>query len=43
MFANLFSGDGNLGVFDIRKGSLYAMSDNMEDELLSIVMMKVRF
>jgi len=34
------SGDGTLSVFDLRKGVLEAMSDNMEDELLSIAIVK---
>jgi len=34
------SGDGTLSIFDLRKGILEAMSDNMEDELLSIAVMK---
>lgn len=29
-------GDGMLGVWDLRKGKLNAMSDNVEDELLSV-------
>ena len=29
-----------LGVFDLRKESLYAMSDNFEDDLTSVVLMK---
>lgn len=37
------SGDGTLAVYDIRKGTLYAMSDNMEDELLSLALLKVSF
>ena len=27
------SGDGHLGVFDLRKSELYAMSDNFEEDL----------
>jgi len=34
------SGDGTLSVFDLRKGKLEAMSDNLEDELLSIAVVK---
>ena len=26
-------GDGHLGVFDLRKSKLYAMSDNFEEDL----------
>lgn len=33
-------GDGYLSVFDLRKSALLARSDNMEDELLSVVMVK---
>jgi hypothetical protein len=29
-----------LGVFDLRKGELYAMSDNFEEDLLSVTLMK---
>ena len=35
------SGDGFLSVYDIRKGVLEAMSDCMDDELLSIAIVKV--
>lgn len=42
-FINFSSGDGCLGVLDIRKGVLEAMSDNLEDELLSIVILKVKY
>eukprot|EP00164_Ancoracysta_twista_P003170 GFYU01004227.1.p1 GENE.GFYU01004227.1~~GFYU01004227.1.p1 ORF type:complete len:368 (-),score=123.74 GFYU01004227.1:22-1125(-) len=34
------SGDGTLAVLDLRKGKLLAASDNMEDELLSVVLLK---
>ena len=34
------SNDGMLGVMDLRKGKLYAMSDNFEEDLLSVVIMK---
>jgi len=34
------SGDGTLSIFDLRKGKLDAMSDNMEDELLSITLVR---
>eukprot|EP01125_Pyxidicula_operculata_P007911 TRINITY_DN266_c1_g1_i1.p1 TRINITY_DN266_c1_g1~~TRINITY_DN266_c1_g1_i1.p1 ORF type:complete len:263 (+),score=83.80 TRINITY_DN266_c1_g1_i1:339-1127(+) len=34
------SGDGTLAVYDLRKNILEAMSDNMEDELLSISIVK---
>eukprot|EP00299_Pterocystis_sp_00344_P013893 c6851_g1_i1.p1 GENE.c6851_g1_i1~~c6851_g1_i1.p1 ORF type:complete len:364 (-),score=74.01 c6851_g1_i1:22-1113(-) len=34
------SGDGHLSVFDLRKGILEAMSDNIDDELLSIALVK---
>jgi len=34
------SGDGTLSIFDLRKGKLDAMSDNMDDELLSVVVVK---
>jgi len=32
--------DGHLGVFDLRKGSLYAMSDNFEEDLTALVICK---
>lgn len=32
--------DGHLGVFDLRKPDLYAMSDNFEEDLTSIVLTK---
>jgi hypothetical protein len=35
------SGDGLLSVWDIRKPQLKAMSDCMDDELLSAVIVKV--
>mmetsp|Transcript_18482 Transcript_18482/g.31636 ORF Transcript_18482/g.31636 Transcript_18482/m.31636 type:complete len:299 (+) Transcript_18482:239-1135(+) len=34
------SGDGMMGVFDLRKKELYAMSDNFEEDLTSIMIMK---
>src|SRR5688500_2730353 len=34
------SGDGCLGVFDLRKPELYAMSDNLEEDLTSICLAK---
>lgn len=34
------SNDGHLGVFDLRKGQLYAMSDNFEEDLTSLVICK---
>jgi len=34
------SGDGTLSIFDLRKGKLEAMSEDLEDELLSIVVVK---
>jgi hypothetical protein len=34
------SNDGMLGVFDLRKGELYAMSDNFEEDLSSVAIMK---
>jgi WD40 repeat protein len=34
------SNDGHLGVFDLRNGSLYAMSDNFEEDLTSLVINK---
>eukprot|EP01139_Manchomonas_bermudensis_P020771 Amastigsp_a679723_664.p1 type:complete len:334 gc:universal Amastigsp_a679723_664:1023-22(-) len=33
-------GDGFLGVFNLRKGTLQAMSDNMEEELCTIALMR---
>ena len=33
-------GDGMLGVFDLRKKELYAMSDNFEEDLTSVCLMK---
>ncbi|KAI7850040.1 WD40-repeat-containing domain protein [Circinella umbellata] len=33
-------GDGYLSTWDIRKPNVYAMSDNMEDELLSVALVK---
>ncbi len=35
------SGDGTLSVFHLRKAELEAQSDNMEDELLSVKIIKV--
>ena len=32
--------DGHLGVFDLRKGDLYAMSDNFEEDLTALVICK---
>lgn len=34
------SGDGMLGVFDLRTKKLYAMSDHFEEDLTSVVIMK---
>jgi len=34
------SNDGMLGVFDLRKKELYAMSDNFEEDLSSVAIMK---
>ena len=34
------SGDGCLSVFDLRRGRLSALSDNQEDELLSLALVK---
>ena len=34
------SGDGCLGVFDLRKPELYAMSDNFEEDLTAVVLSK---
>lgn len=34
------STDGMLGVFDLRKKELYAMSDSFEEDLTSVVIMK---
>jgi hypothetical protein len=34
------SNDGHLGVLDLRKGELYAMSDNFEEDLTSMVICK---
>jgi WD40 repeat protein len=34
------SGDGMLGVFDLRKKSLYAMSDHFEEDLTAVLLMK---
>ena len=34
------SNDGHLGVFDLKKGSLYAMSDNFEEDLTALVICK---
>ena len=36
-----FRGDGFLSVFDIRKKDLVARSDNMDEEILSVAIMKV--
>lgn len=33
-------GDGRLGVYDLRKWRMVAMSDEQEDELLSVCIMK---
>lgn len=35
------SGDGYLSTWDIRKPDVAAMSDHMEDELLSVALVKV--
>ncbi|CAG8532441.1 34594_t:CDS:2 [Gigaspora margarita] len=35
------SGDGTLSIYDIRKPNLLAMSDNQDDELLSVTVVKV--
>lgn len=32
--------DGHLGVFDLKKGELYAMSDNFEEDLTALVLCK---
>lgn len=37
----LIRGDGYLSTWDIRKPDVAAMSDNMEDELLSVELLKV--
>lgn len=34
------SNDGCLGVFDLRKPELYAMSDNFEEDLTSLCIVK---
>jgi len=34
------SGDGTLGVYDIRKGKLHSLSDTQDDELLSLAILK---
>lgn len=34
------SNDGHLGVFDLKKGELYAMSDNFEEDLTGLVIAK---
>ena len=34
------SNDGHLGVFDLRMKKLYAMSDNFEEDLTSLVICK---
>ena len=34
------SNDGMLGVMDLRTGKLYAMSDNFEEDLSSVAIMK---
>ena len=34
------SNDGYLGVFDLKKGELYAMSDNFEEDLTALVVCK---
>jgi hypothetical protein len=36
------SGDGTLVVLDLVKGALEAASDQMDDELLSLALVKVR-
>ena len=35
-------GDGFFSVFDLRKGELFARSDNMEEDILSLAIIKVR-
>jgi len=37
----IISADGYFSVFDIRKKDVYARSDNLDDELLSITLVKV--
>ena len=37
----MIRGDGYLSTWDIRKPDVAAMSDNMEDELLSVKLLKV--
>lgn len=32
--------DGHLGVFDLKKGELYAMSDNFEEDLTALTVCK---
>ena len=32
--------DGHLGVFDLKKGSLYAMSDSFEEDLTALTVCK---
>ena len=34
------SNDGMLGVFDLRKGTLYAMSDNFEEDQNAVLTVK---
>lgn len=41
IYGLLISGDGYLSTWDIRKPDVAAMSDNMEDELLSVKLLKV--
>ena len=37
----VYSGDGYLSVFDVRRPDIVARSDNLEDELLSLALVKV--
>ena len=41
LFLIIIRGDGTLTVLDVRKGALEAASDNFNDELLSLSIIKV--
>ena len=43
IFVFSFSGDGTLSIFNIRRQKIEQRSDNMESELLSVAVVKVRY
>ena len=42
LFSLSYSGDGTLSIFNIRRQKIEQRSDNMESELLSVAVVKVR-